>query len=65
LLRLNYSKKTNDAAGCRAMAEIVEKVKPTDPMILYNLACMRAITAAVIRASDTSETARQGRRRGG
>ena len=34
-----------------------EKLKRTDAGSLYNEACWRAVTAAVIRASDDSETA--------
>src|SRR5207249_84719 len=56
-LRLRYFEKANDPAGCRATAEMWEKLKRTDPGSLYDAACMRAITAGVIRANDQSEKA--------
>jgi len=56
-LRMQQSDKAKDAAGWRAMAEMCERLKPTDWQTLYNLACIRAITAAAIRSSDKSETA--------
>jgi len=56
-LRLRHFEKAKDPAGCRATAELAEKLNPTDETCLYNLACMRAVTAAVIRANDKSETA--------
>ncbi len=57
LLRLRHYTKAKDAAGCRATAEMAEKLNPTDAICLYNIACMRSVTAAVIRANDQSETA--------
>jgi hypothetical protein len=39
------------------MAEMFEKLKPTDASSQYNIACLRAIAAAVTRAGDKSETA--------
>jgi serine/threonine protein kinase/tetratricopeptide (TPR) repeat protein len=53
-VRLRYFKETKDAAGCRATAEMWENLKRTDSDSLYEAACMRAVTAAVIRASDKS-----------
>jgi tetratricopeptide (TPR) repeat protein len=44
-LRLRHFQKTNDAAGCRAAAEMYEKQQPVS---LYNAACYRAVTAAVV-----------------
>jgi len=55
-LRLQHFEKAKDPAGCRATAEMAEKLNPTDQTCLYNLACMRAVTAAVLRARDRSET---------
>ncbi len=55
--RLEYFKNAKDAAGCRATAELWEELKRCDAGSLYNAACMRAITAAVIRATDKSEPA--------
>ena len=48
-LRLRHFEKTKDAAGCRATAEMWEKLKRTDSGSLYDAACMRAVTAAVIK----------------
>jgi serine/threonine protein kinase/tetratricopeptide (TPR) repeat protein len=56
-VRLRYFQKTKDAAGCRATAEMAEKLNPADGTFLYDFACWRAVTAAVIRATDQSETA--------
>jgi hypothetical protein len=56
-VRLRYFAKAKDAAGCRATAELYEKLKRTESENLYEAACMRAVTAAVIRASDKSATA--------
>jgi serine/threonine protein kinase/tetratricopeptide (TPR) repeat protein len=53
-LRLRYCRKTRDAAGCRQTAEMWEKLKRTDAISLYDAACMRAVTAAVLRATDSS-----------
>jgi serine/threonine protein kinase len=48
-LRLRHFEKTKDAAGCRQTAEMWEKLNHTDAGSLYDTACMRAVTAAVIR----------------
>jgi serine/threonine protein kinase len=53
-LRLRHFEKTRDAAGCRQTAAMWENLKRTDAGSLYNAACMRAVTAAVIRGADTS-----------
>jgi serine/threonine protein kinase/tetratricopeptide (TPR) repeat protein len=57
-LRLRYFQKAKDSAGCRATAEVWERLGRTDAESLYNAACMRAVTAAVIRAVDKSEGTR-------
>jgi serine/threonine protein kinase/tetratricopeptide (TPR) repeat protein len=57
LLRLQHYAKAKDAAGCRATAEMAETLNSTDATCLYNVACMRAVTAAVLRANDPSATA--------
>jgi hypothetical protein len=57
LLQLRHYAKTKDAADCQATTEMAEKLNPTDATCLYNVACMRAVTAAVIRANAQSETA--------
>jgi serine/threonine protein kinase/tetratricopeptide (TPR) repeat protein len=56
-VRLRYFAKTKDAAGCRATAEMYEKMKRTDSESLYEAACMRAVTAAVTCDSDKSAAA--------
>ncbi|MFL5246097.1 MAG: protein kinase domain-containing protein [Gemmataceae bacterium] len=48
-VRLRQFEKTKDASGCRQIAEMWEKVDPTDVPSLYNAACLRAVTAAVIK----------------
>jgi tetratricopeptide (TPR) repeat protein len=55
----SYFMKAKDAAGCRKTAELWEKLHRTDPRSLYNAACYRAVTAAVLRASDKSPAAAQ------
>ena len=42
--------KVKDLAGCRATAEMWEKLGRTDLIGLYNSACFRAVIAKVIRA---------------
>jgi serine/threonine protein kinase/tetratricopeptide (TPR) repeat protein len=56
-LRLQHFYKSKDVAGCRATAEMWEKLKRTDAGSLYTAACMRAVTASLIRAGDKSATA--------
>jgi len=56
-VRLRHFVKCNDAAGCRATAEMWEGLERSDAESLYNAACWRAVTAAVIRAGDESENA--------
>jgi hypothetical protein len=58
-IRLPHYAKAKDAAGCRALAEMLEKLKPTDGLTLYNIACMRAVTAALLRETDNSHAAAQ------
>jgi serine/threonine protein kinase/tetratricopeptide (TPR) repeat protein len=53
-LRLRHFEKAGDAAGCRQTAEMWENLKRTDADSLYDAACMRAVTAAVLRAADRS-----------
>jgi serine/threonine protein kinase/tetratricopeptide (TPR) repeat protein len=47
-LRLRHFVKEKDAGGCRATAEMGEKLGRTDPASLYHAARARAITAVVI-----------------
>jgi serine/threonine protein kinase/tetratricopeptide (TPR) repeat protein len=53
-VRLRHFEKVRDAAGCRQTAEMWEDMKRTDAESLYYAACLRAVTAAVLRAADTS-----------
>jgi tetratricopeptide (TPR) repeat protein len=55
-LRLRHFEKIRDAAGCRQTAEMWENLKRVDAISLYNAACMRAVTAAVLRAADRFPT---------
>ncbi len=55
-LRLRHFEKSKSAAGCRATAEMWETLKRTDADSLYSAACFRAVAAAVIRATDRSES---------
>ncbi len=51
-LRVQHFEKTKDAAGCRQTAEMWEKLNRADADSLYNAACFRAVTAAVLRGTD-------------
>jgi serine/threonine protein kinase/tetratricopeptide (TPR) repeat protein len=53
-LRLRLFEKRKEAAGCRQTAELWENLKRTDAGSLYNAACLRAVTAAVLRETDKS-----------
>ncbi|MBI3411514.1 MAG: serine/threonine protein kinase [Planctomycetes bacterium] len=51
--RMNYFRSRKDAAGCRKTAELWEKFQFTDAASLYTAARYRAITALVLRESDS------------
>jgi serine/threonine protein kinase len=53
-LRLRCFEKAKDPAGCRQTATLWEKLNRADADSLYEAACMRAVTAAVLRAADAS-----------
>jgi serine/threonine protein kinase/tetratricopeptide (TPR) repeat protein len=53
-LRLRHFEKTKDPAGCRQTAAMWEKLNRADADSLYEAAYMRAVTAAVLRAADSS-----------
>jgi len=55
-VRLRHFQKVRDAAGCRTTAEMWENQGRGDADGLYNAACYRAVTSAVIRDSDPSVT---------
>jgi hypothetical protein len=48
-VRLKHFAKTKDATGCRATAKWWEELQRTDSASLYMAACMRAVTAAVVK----------------
>jgi serine/threonine protein kinase/tetratricopeptide (TPR) repeat protein len=56
-LRLRHFEKARDAAGCRQTAEMWESLRRADADGLYYAARLRAVTAAVCRAADTSPAA--------
>jgi serine/threonine protein kinase/tetratricopeptide (TPR) repeat protein len=53
-IRIRHFEKLRDAAGCRATAEMWEKFQRTDAMSLYDAACHRGVTAAVIREAKNA-----------
>jgi hypothetical protein len=53
-LRLRHFEKSRDAAGCRQTAAMWENLKRADGNSLYRAACIRAVTAAVLRAAEPS-----------
>jgi len=57
-LRLRHFQKRKDAAGCRATAAMWEKLKRTDAGSLYDAACMRAVTAAVLQSTPDAGATR-------
>jgi serine/threonine protein kinase len=57
-LRVRHFQNTKDAAGCRQTAEMWEKLNRTDAVSLYNAACWRAVTAAVVKESPGADAAR-------
>ena len=54
-LRLRHFAKGRDAAGCRATAELWEKMPLRSGGSLYDAARYRAATAAILRATDHSD----------
>ena len=55
-LRLRHFEKTKDASGCRQTAEMWEKLNRTDADSLYTAGQMRAVTAAVLKATAPALT---------
>jgi serine/threonine protein kinase/tetratricopeptide (TPR) repeat protein len=51
-LRLWHFASVKDAAGCRQTAALWESLKRTDADSLYRAACLRAVTAAVLRGTE-------------
>ncbi len=56
--RLRHFKTTAESVGCRATAEMWEKLNRTDNGSLYNAACFRAVTAAVQAKTPGADAAR-------
>jgi serine/threonine protein kinase/tetratricopeptide (TPR) repeat protein len=56
-MRLQIFAQDRDAAGCRATAEMWERLNRTDVTSLYRAAGMRAVTAAVLGAGNASASA--------
>ena len=57
-LRMGHFRKAGDPAGCRATAEMWEKLNRTDAGSLYHAACFRAITARVQIKTPGADAAR-------
>jgi tetratricopeptide (TPR) repeat protein len=57
-LRLRHFEKSKEASGCRATAEMWEKLNRADTASLYTAACMRAVTAAVGGQTPGADAAR-------
>ena len=57
-LRLRHFAKRQDAAGCRATAEMWERRSPKAAGELYNAACFRAVAAAAQAEKKGEESAR-------
>jgi hypothetical protein len=58
ILRAKHFQKSGDPAGCRATAEMWEKLNRTDAVSLYSAACYRAVTAAVQARTPGADAAR-------
>jgi eukaryotic-like serine/threonine-protein kinase len=57
-LRMGHFRKVADPAGCRATAEMWEKLSRKDAGSLYDAACLRAVTAAVQAKTPGADAAR-------
>ena len=57
-VRMEHFQKTGDPFGCRATAEMWEKLNRTDNGSLYDTACYRAVTAAVQAKTPGADAAR-------
>jgi serine/threonine protein kinase len=55
LLRLRHFEKMKDPVGCRRTAEMWEELNRTDAGSLYDAACIRAVTAAVLTGTDQAD----------
>jgi hypothetical protein len=57
-LRMGHFRKVGDPAGCRATAEMWEKLNRPDADSLYNAACFRSVTAGMQVKSPGADAAR-------
>jgi serine/threonine protein kinase len=57
-LRGKHFQKAGDPAGCRATAEMCEKLNRTDAESLYEAACLRAMTAGVQAKAKADDAAK-------
>ena len=57
MLRIRNFQETNDAAGCRATANMYEQLPLTKPSEFYDAACLRAIVAAVVERDQKTPRA--------
>jgi tetratricopeptide (TPR) repeat protein len=57
-LRVRHFEKMKDAAGCRQTAEMWEELNRTDAASLYNAACWRAVTVAVVKQTPGADATR-------
>ena len=58
IIRMQHFQMAGDPAGCRATAEMWEKLNRTDADSLYNAACYRAVAAAVQAKTPGADAAR-------
>jgi tetratricopeptide (TPR) repeat protein len=56
-LRFQHFKKTKDGAGLRTTAEMWERLNRTDVESLYNAACFRAVTSAILKVDPKTPAA--------
>jgi tetratricopeptide (TPR) repeat protein len=54
-LRLRHFEQTKDPVGCRQTAQMWEKLNRADADSLYNAACMRAVSAAVLTGAKQAD----------
>jgi serine/threonine protein kinase len=57
VLRLQHFRTANGPAGCRATAEMWEKLNRADAGSLYNAGCMRAVSAGLYAAAGRGDEA--------
>jgi tetratricopeptide repeat protein len=55
-MRLRHFEKTKNAKGCQETAQMWEALNRGDAASLYRAGCIRAVTAAVLRAAEKTES---------